>query len=114
MRNAFRLVGILTLLLLPLAGCGSGGSSSDASCPKGTGTVVDVVDNEFEPEAICVKPGEEVTWEWKGKQAHNVAGEGFSSELLREGEYTHTFPARGTYEYRCTVHAGMSGEVRVG
>ena len=106
---------LLVAAVSTLAGCGSGSSSSAADCPEQAGDHVDVVDNEFRPEALCVEPGTEVVWEWKNaRQAHNVAGEGFSSELQKEGEFRHEFPARGTFEYRCTVHAGMSGEIRVG
>lgn len=114
MRTTPRFAGAAALLALTLAACGSGDSSSSgASCTKADEPEVEVVDNAFEPETLCVKPGTEITWTWTGKQPHNVAGEDVRSELLTEGTFTHTFPARGTYEYRCTVHAGMNGEVVV-
>lgn len=115
MRTTPRLAGAAALLALTLAACGSGdsSSSSEASCTKADEPAVDVVDNAFEPETLCVKPGTEVTWTWTGKQPHNVVGEGVTSELQKEGTFTHTFPARGTFEYRCTVHAGMNGKVVV-
>lgn len=114
MRITPRFAGAAALLALTLAACGSGdSSSSDASCDKPDSPDVEVVDNGFEPKTLCVKPGTEVTWSWTGKQPHNVAGEGITSELQKEGTFTHTFPARGTFEYRCTVHAGMNGKVVV-
>lgn len=85
---------------------------SQAQCQSGP-PVVKVVDNAYEPEVVCVKSAETVRWEWGGRAVHDVAGEGFKSELQRDGKFEHRFMREGTFTYRCTVHTGMVGEVRV-
>lgn len=103
-----------TALLLFAAGCGGGGD--EASSPDeggGSGTTVSVEDNLFDPEAIEISSGDTVTWEWNGDQPHNVSHEDFESEIQTEGTFEQTFDEAGTYEYTCTVHAGMDGVVEV-
>ncbi|MBB6646823.1 halocyanin domain-containing protein [Halobellus ruber] len=73
----------------------------------------------FGPAAVRVDPGTTVTWTWTGKGgSHNVAGDGFESELTDSGDYTfeHTFEDAGVYTYVCTPHEtlGMKGAVVVG
>lgn len=76
-------------------------------------TEVAVLDNSFDPEAIEVPVGTTVTWTWEGDNQHNVVGDGFESPVQRTGEFQHTFTDPGTYDYECTLHAGMRGEVVV-
>jgi plastocyanin len=45
---------------------------------------------------------------------HDVAGDGWSSEVQQLGTYKHTFDTPGTFDYRCHVHEGMAGRVIVG
>lgn len=94
-------------------GCGSSKNPSSSACPDQPGATVKVVDNAFEPEVLCVKPATKVTWTFTGRQIHDVAGEGFKSDLLKDGTYEHVFAVPGEYPYRCTIHGGMVGEVRV-
>lgn len=73
----------------------------------------------FGPPAVRVDPGATVTWSWTGQGgSHNVAGDGFESELTDSGDYTfeHTFEEAGVYPYVCTPHEslGMNGAVVVG
>ena len=73
----------------------------------------------FGPAAIRVDPGATVTWAWTGQGgSHNVAGDGFESELVDSGGHTfeHTFAEAGVYTYVCTPHEtlGMKGAVVVG
>lgn len=78
-------------------------------------TEVDVVDNAFEAPVIAVERGATVTWTWRDTGTdHNVVGDGFASDLLEQGSFAHTFAAEGAFPYRCTIHGGMVGEVRVG
>lgn len=75
----------------------------------------------FDPAAVRVDSGTEVTWEWTGNGgSHNVAvNQGpteFSSETV--GEEGHTFSQTlesGNYMYQCDPHAtlGMHGAVIV-
>ncbi|MGE3960821.1 MAG: plastocyanin/azurin family copper-binding protein [Dehalococcoidia bacterium] len=99
------------LVLLALAACG--GTALEEVEPEVGVTEVDVDDNTFGPRVIQVPPGTEVTWTWSGSDRHNVVGEGFKSELVRDGTFSHTFDQPGWYRYLCTLHAGMNGAVSV-
>jgi halocyanin-like protein len=73
----------------------------------------------FGPAAVRVDTGTTVTWAWTGQGgSHNVAGDGFESELTDSGDYTfeHTFEEAGVFTYVCTPHEtlGMKGAVVVG
>ena len=74
---------------------------------------VAVRDNEFGPAAIEVPAGTTVTWRWDGEEEHNVVGDGFESPVLAKGEFRREFAEAGTYDYRCTLHYFMRGEVVV-
>lgn len=97
-------------LVAVLAACG--GDDDDDAAPSEPG-VVRVVDNAFEPKIAKVGVGDTVTWRFEGNSAHNVIGDDFESELTKDGEFEHTFDEAGEYDYRCTVHAGMSGRIDV-
>jgi halocyanin-like protein len=74
----------------------------------------------FEPPAVRVDAGTEVTWVWTGEGGqHNVVHEdgAFESELTEEQgfEFSHTFEESGNYLYFCEPHKslGMKGAVIV-
>jgi plastocyanin len=98
-------------LVIVLAACG-GGDDDDDAAPSEPGVVV-VEDNTFEPKTIEVGVGDTVTWRFEGNSAHNVAGEGFESDLMKDGEFEHAFDEAGEFDYVCTVHPGMAGTVEV-
>jgi plastocyanin len=55
-----------------------------------------------------------VWWRWEdGSVPHNVTADTFQSLTQEHGTYSHTFPAAGTYLYRCTIHTAMTGKVIV-
>lgn len=73
----------------------------------------------FEPAAIRVDVGTEITWEWLDAVAHSVThrdGE-FDSGLKGETDstFSHTFDGAGTYLYYCVPHksVGQNGAVIV-
>ena len=110
---------LLLSLLVVLAACGrSEAAPAAAPLPDDVGPVSDdptvaVRDNVFVPEDLVVTVGTEVTWEWEGRVPHDVVGDGFQSELITEGTFTHTFTAEGAYAYVCTLHPQMTGTVFV-
>lgn len=75
----------------------------------------------FDPAAIAVSTGTEVTWEWTGEGgSHDVVSQDDgpleSETATEEGHtYSHTFEESGTFIYSCTPHesAGMKGAVHV-
>jgi plastocyanin len=108
-------------LLLPLvaaavlAACstGGGGDPADAT-PVKTRQVV-VKDNRFQPVALEVPAGTEVTWSFQdGDTRHDVTGDDWKSgKAQSKGSYRHAFDRPGTFDYRCTLHSGMKGRVVV-
>jgi plastocyanin len=74
---------------------------------------VTVVDDAFAPLHLEVPVDTTVTWTWNGDRAHDVVGDGLDSGVQDTGTFTHTFDAPGTYDYRCTLHRGMTGRVTV-
>ena len=125
-----------SLMILPLAAlmaCGGGGS--DATGPGTTGgtntggnnpggttavatTAVDMKSLAFTPAAIKVASGATVTWTNQDGVAHNVTFDGAAvpaSGTINAGvAKALVMPtAAGTYTYKCTFHAGMSGSVQV-
>jgi plastocyanin len=100
--------------LAALAGC-SPGSGDDKNATPVTGvTDVRMRNLKFDPPAIQVPTGTTVTWRFTdGDVPHDVKGDGFSSPTKSSGTFTHTFDRPGTFDYRCTLHAGMTGRVVV-
>lgn len=90
-----------------------------------TGVVVPVValDNSFRPEVVEIDVGDEVLWENRGVNDHNVLyvdGDDWGVEV--EGftpgaVYAHVFTVPGEYRYYCSIHGnevvGMVGTVVV-
>jgi plastocyanin len=105
---------LAAVALAGLAACSSGsGDASDASPVSGV-TEVTMRNLKFEPKAIQVPVGTTVTWRFTdGSVPHNVSGDGFASPTRSHGTFTHRFDRAGTFDYRCTLHPGMTGRVVV-
>ena len=103
--------------LLVGAACGGGddgGSDDGASAEPAESATVVLRDVEFNPDEVTIYTGGTVTWEWDdGNIVHDVKGDDFKSELQKEGTFEHTFDEAGTFDYTCTVHPAMKGEVVV-
>lgn len=117
-RGAPRRLALLAVASLSMLGAACGDSDSDsdggtAADDAEPGTVL-VDDNVFRPETVEVGVGDTVTWDFVGATLHNVTGDGFKSKNLKDGTFEHTFNSAGSYEYVCTLHPGMNGEVIVG
>jgi plastocyanin len=114
MEPSNRYVFALLALTTALGAC-QGHPDRGASEPPVVG-VRDVIasDLQFEPPAIQVRPGTRVTWHFEdGAVAHDVKGEGFTSPVQKSGTFSHRFDQPGTFRYRCTLHANMTGHVIV-
>ncbi|WP_194817429.1 plastocyanin/azurin family copper-binding protein [Nocardia sp. XZ_19_385] len=124
--TGFAVVGML------LAGCGSGDSGSSSTtttkAPSSSATVpadtkpatvtVDVADMKFSPDAVTVKVGDTVKWQFDDKVPHSVQGigdkaMGINSPIFTQGEWSYTFTMPGTYRYLCSLHPEMRGTVTV-
>jgi plastocyanin len=90
-----------------------------------TGVVVPVIalDNTFRPEVIEINVGDEVLWENRGMNEHNVLSVngpewGVEVDLFQPGDvYAHVFTEPGEYRYYCSIHGtadvGMIGTIIV-
>lgn len=106
-----RITTLTVIAALGLLGTACGGG--DDAPPAAAGHV-NVVDNKFEPGTIEILPGDTVTWDFKGGVQHNVVGDGFKSDNMKDGSFEHTFNSADSYDYVCTLHPGMKGTVEVG
>lgn len=94
---------LLTLSALAIVPAAKGGANR---------TVV-ATNYEFTPSSVRISRGASVVWRFR-QGAHNVVGRGWGSARIRtSGSYRHRFNRSGRYTYRCTIHPGMDGVVRV-
>ena len=113
--------------------CGGGGAATDSTeaevnppdeiptPPGGTpsSNVVAASGTTFAPRVVNIAPGGSVTWQFSGSR-HNVT---FGSQAPAGGSIpdtesgnsaTRVFGSAGTYDYQCTRHDGMTGQIVVG
>jgi plastocyanin len=70
----------------------------------------------FTPATAAVPVGTMVTWMNHDDIPHNVVNleQKFKSQALDIDEtFSHTFDAKGTYKYYCSIHPPMTGQVVV-
>jgi plastocyanin len=87
---------------------------SSAGGGGSTGTAVSIKDFAFDPPALTVKVGQEVTWTNTGVAVHTVTfdtGGTDSGNLSAGGTFKHTFDAAGTFSYHCNIHSVMQGTI---
>ncbi len=68
----------------------------------------------FLPAIVTVKKGDIVRWTNFDNVKHTATGDSFDTGLLANGQSgEHTFTEVGIYDYSCTPHPGMRGQVVV-
>ena len=76
-----------------------------------------MIDYNFTPPRITIEAGSNVTFTNTGIQPHNAAGAdagGWDTGMLKGGETAAvTFNRPGTYNYTCTPHPFMIGQIIV-
>lgn len=85
----------------------------DPGAPVTGVTEVAIHEQDFDPPAIEIPAGTTVTWRWASNELHNVVGNDFASPNQTDGTFSQIFAAPGTYDYRCTLHFFMRGQVVV-
>jgi len=86
-------------------------AAANVSMPSGGG-------NSFQPNDVFVILNGTVTWTNNAGRNHNVtfaATPGAPANITNysDGSVQRTFATSGTFNYQCTLHAGMNGTVRV-
>lgn len=69
--------------------------------------------SSFSPGSVTIAVGKTIEWDNEDTFAHTVTSETFNGSVGPRGSYRRTFSAAGTFNYRCTIHAGMDGTVIV-
>lgn len=111
----------LAAMVAVVALAGACSSSKKPTSTSGTtggsgGTGVDVKNFSFAPGTLDVSTGAKVTWTFDDPIGHNVhASDGsFQSGTLSGGQtYSFTFTKAGTYNYVCSIHPFMKGQIVV-
>ena len=119
--------------VLVLAGCGgtSSNTGGSTSCTPAVGTTSGTGDKtvkivpdpntigKFDPTTVSVSIGQTVEWDFQDQSTqHSVTSDdsgGFDSCLQSAGaKFVVTFSKAGDFKYHCTIHAQMTGDVKVG
>jgi plastocyanin len=119
---------LCAVVALAAAGCGSSNSSSTSSgssssgastaaSASGGGVAIKMQNIAFDPKAVTVKVGQEVTWTNDDSTDHNVtanSGADFKSDNFgKGGTFSFTPTKAGTIKYVCTIHPGMTATLTV-
>ena len=121
------LFGLLALVAILGVAPAFGETTSSISMTPGAGASASAAcvaaKNCFAPNPITVTPGTKVTWTntdtvshtvTSGKVSDDDAGSKFDSGLIKKGTtFQFTFADKGTFDYFCTVHPWMAGQVIV-
>ena len=111
--------GLGVVALLIATGCASAGVSAPAEAQSLGSTkpvVVSMKALKFAPKKVNVKVKQQVDFRWDESVAHNVIFDKNrkSKTLAKKGTiWSTSFDKEGTYKYKCTLHPGMAGEVKV-
>ena len=75
---------------------------------------VSIENFSFNPQALTVKVGAEVTWINNDSTIHDIKSSTFNSAGLNAGDtFKFTFSSVGTYDYNCGIHPVMTGKIIV-
>ena len=105
-------------------GSGGGGQSEDDSGGHGLppaeseqvvgATIVQIIDERFEPNNILIETGQLVTWVNQDGDDHTASGRGMDTGVIHPGaEGSVTFLEPGEFNYTCNFHPEMLGLVTV-
>jgi plastocyanin len=128
MKRGLLMVSILAVLVLVMAACGGTAATPAATeTPAITGVTptataagsagaagVEIKNFSFNPAATTIKVGDTVTWTNNDSTTHTVTGSQFNSGPLDPGKtFSFTFATAGTFDYACTIHPNMKGQIVV-
>ena len=110
------------VLLAAVAMAAASACGGDSTIPGGGDGAPPVASNQvsigndfFTAPNIVVPAGTTVTWTWNsGAEEHNVTfSDASSGDKSGGASFSRQFTTPGTFSYRCTLHAGMTGSVLV-
>ena len=100
-----------SLLLMSIAMLGAA-----RPCAPGKVATVRIRDLQFQPSSVRIKVGDSVTWTNGDDRDHtaDATDRSFSSGNLKPGgTFTFHFTKAGSFDYTCSYHPRMRGNVQV-
>ncbi len=114
------LIPLLIVSVVLIAGCtqNAGQTTTPTPSPGQHNTYNVAVQNfAFTPADLSIKVGDTVVWTNSDSASHTVvsdSGSEISSSSLSTGQtYSHTFSSTGTFNYHCSIHPSMKGQITV-
>ena len=128
MHTSFRWVLVGLVAVLSLGACGKDDKGGDEAKPPSTaqGSVplsgeapVEIVNFEFKPQKVVVKPGTKVTWTNGDTTIHNIKDTSplanpVGKDMAKGDTFSITYAQPGSYSYICGIHNSMKGTIVVG
>lgn len=124
-----RRLGILVLALVltaTIASCTTKQSSTTSNQPTASprkttnnGQAKDAVtiqNNSFSPGALSVRVGTTVKWTNEDGYDHTITADGGefdSGNISSNGTFSFTFDKAATFDYHCSIHPSMTGQIIV-
>jgi len=119
---------LLPILIIPIIGVAHAQTASEIDIATGAGSSSQAIcvaaNNCFSPNPLTIAPGTTVTWKntdttthviCSGKVTDDQCGSVFEDDALKNGQtFQFTFANAGTFDYYCSVHPWMTGQVIVG
>jgi plastocyanin len=101
----------VTVYLAPAAGGAT--PAADAAAPSEV--AVEIKDFAFTPQVLEIPVGTTVTWTNSDTTQHTATSSGvFDSGVLAQGAtFSFTFDTPGTFDYICSLHPNMTGQIVV-
>lgn len=114
---------IVLIALLAASGCGLYGNSQTGapratparpSAAQDNTNAINIENFSFNPNTITVKRGAAITWTNNDSAPHAIKSATFNSEVLNKGQsFSFTFNQAGTFNYSCSIHPVMTGQIIV-
>lgn len=113
MKKIGALVLILTTMFFLIGGCSGAKKTEEGQVDRKA--IINIENFAFAPPALVIKKGVKVIWVNQDNVAHTVTSPGnFDSGTIEsEASWSRTFNEQGTFEYNCTIHPSMVGEITV-
>jgi plastocyanin len=82
--------------------------------PGEIGATVSIEGLRWTPDEVTIEAGQSVVWNMTANTGHDLEVDGLPpTPIVREGEFRRTFRLAGRYEFTCTIHPGMDGNITV-
>jgi plastocyanin len=120
-RSARPVLSVVFAVTIVLAVGACGGSDKKDQGPQvapAGDAPVQIVNFQFTPNTLTVKPGTKVTWTNEDTTVHSIKDTSplatpVSQDLAKGNTFSITYEQAGSYSYICGIHQYMSGSVTV-